>query len=125
MSFAGGSPTDAGPGTALITGVNNGSKAQLSITLTTDPSQVQDGEIGQGYGEADIYLWSYSGSTEIANATAGHYWVLAVMTRGAADDAGVTLLDGAVPERHLGAAHIGSGPARGIHRIPRRPGFTR
>jgi hypothetical protein len=125
LSFSGGTTLDAGPGSALITGVNNGSKPQLSITLTKDPSAVQDGETQ--FGEADIYLWSFSGSTDITKATAGHYWPMAVMTRGAAQDAGVTELDGAVPEMRLaGKSRAGSSlPLRGVHRMPRRPGFSR
>ncbi|MGO8993750.1 MAG: hypothetical protein ACLQVI_10515 [Polyangiaceae bacterium] len=128
MSFSGGTTQDAGPGSALVTGVNNGSKPQLSITLTQDPSQVQNGEIGPGYGEADIYLWSYTGpDTNIANATAGHYWTMAVMTRADATDAGLTFLDGGVPEKHMGhAEQVRRGPARrGVHRTSPRPGFTR
>ena len=39
----------------------------------------------------------FSGSTDITKATAGHYWPMAVMTRGAAQDAGVTELDGRCP----------------------------
>ena len=122
MSFSGGTTQDAGPGSALVTGVNNGSKPQLSITLTQDPSQVQNGEIGPGYGEADIYLWSYTGpDTNIANATAGHYWTMAVMTRADATDAGLTFLDGGVPEKHGGKVGMDARPGPRFVRRGVRP----
>jgi hypothetical protein len=122
---------DAGAGVPEVT-VNNGSKPQLSITLTQDPTNVYNGAAANYDGEADIILWSFSGSTDIAKATAGHYWPLAVMTRADALDAGVTLVDGAVPlEQHpqarpLRAPRPGMRPHYVQGQGPRRrPGFTR
>lgn len=87
LAFAG-PAVDAGGLPA--TTANNGSKLQLSITLTQDPTNTANGA-------AQIILWSYAGSTDISKATAGHYWPIDVVTRAAAEDAGLTWLDGGVP----------------------------
>jgi hypothetical protein len=127
-----GSTLDGGAGQPVVL-VNNGSKPQLSITLTQDPTNVYNGAAANYDGEADVTLWSFStpdGGTDITQATSGHYWPLAVMTRADALDAGVTLVDGAVPlEQHPQARPLRA-PRPGMrpHYVQgprRRPGFTR
>jgi hypothetical protein len=123
---------DGGAGQPVVF-VNNGSKPKLSITLTADPSGVGNGAAANYAGEADVTLWSFEtpdGGADYAAASAGHYWELAVMTRGEAQDAGVTLVDGAVPldlpheARPLRAPRPGMRPKH-VQGPRRRPGFTR
>jgi hypothetical protein len=128
LAFAG---TTFDAGGQPVAAANNGTKLQLTITLTQDPSQAGTGLFGQGYGEADIMLWSFAGGggTDINHATADHYWPLAVMTRAAAQDAGVVTLDGAVPLKRAGRRTRASQPSDDLHRranqLRLRPGFTR
>jgi hypothetical protein len=83
--------------------VNNGTKAQLTIQLAKDPSGVPSGMVNNAlaqYGEADVMLYSFQGP-DMANATAGSYWPLAIMTRSAAQDSGIRWPDGGVPQRRV------------------------
>jgi hypothetical protein len=76
FSIAGGFETDAGP---QIT-INNGSKVQVTMTLLRDP-----GTLLYPMATGWLVSWSFAGP----NVNGGHFWPVAVVTPGAAADAGI------------------------------------
>jgi hypothetical protein len=76
FAIAGGFETDAGP---QVT-VNNGSKVQVTMTLLRDPGTLLY-QMATGW----LVSWSFAGP----NVNGGHVWPVAVVTPGAAADAGI------------------------------------
>jgi hypothetical protein len=118
-------------GTPMIS-MSNGTVANLTITLTTDPSNVGNGNACADstcqttYGEADITIWSFDG-TGLNTAKDDHYWELAVMTRASATAGQVTLLDGGAPEKriHRRQRHLPNGLTVPQHATPSKAWLRR
>jgi hypothetical protein len=105
FSIAGGVDTDAGPEVL----VNDGSRVQVTVTLTQDPGSLPSGE-------ADGVMVSVSGNPN--EPAAAHWWPFVVMSPADARDAGIDAAAG-VRRPRADATHRPH-----IHPVPRM-GLTR